>query len=162
MIFGLEGAIDWDGKMHAAGDVGYPHTVVAQPHEIPGRDRYSAEIYVLTQESIQGMDESGSVCYHPLKRLIGKCIKNSMIRHSSNKSTYFCTRTRVKICMTLYPYVYQIINVHISPTINIDHPHSNCRSSGRAIYTMFTRSALPSVVTPNHNTSPEILANGLS
>lgn len=70
MIFGLEGAIDWDGKMHAAGDVGYPHTVVAQPHEIPGRDRYSAEIYVLTQESIQNMDESGSVCYHPLKRLI--------------------------------------------------------------------------------------------
>lgn len=41
MIFGLEGWIDWEGNPHAAGDVGYPHTVVAQPHEIPGRDRYS-------------------------------------------------------------------------------------------------------------------------
>jgi len=70
MIFGLEGAVDFSGKARNGDDKGYPHTVVAQPHEIPGKDRYSAEIYALTQETIQQMDDGGSVCYHPLKRLI--------------------------------------------------------------------------------------------
>jgi hypothetical protein len=39
MLFGLEGAVDFNGNAVADPQQGYPHTVVAQPNEVPGKDR---------------------------------------------------------------------------------------------------------------------------
>ena len=66
MLFGLEGAIDCRGSKRDK-ELGYPHTVVAQPLQIQGVDRGATELFVLTQELIQTLDENGSVYYHPLK-----------------------------------------------------------------------------------------------
>ncbi|CAD7933386.1 unnamed protein product [Amoebophrya sp. A120] len=71
MIFGLEGAIQPDGHpVSKEEDNGYPWSVTAQPLIVPGTDRESVELFVLKQDVIQGLDDNGSVYFHPLKKLV--------------------------------------------------------------------------------------------
>ncbi|CAD7958568.1 unnamed protein product [Amoebophrya sp. A25] len=68
MLFGLEGALETNGESLKT-DKGYPYTVMAQPLVVAGADRQSVELFILRQDTIQGLDDSGSVYFHPLKKL---------------------------------------------------------------------------------------------